>query len=98
MGKLCEHVAFMDIHDLQVCLREVFSTGCFDAFVLYSTIPPKFSLLLSQYQNVVCDDDTTDFLVWNRNMDGAYSAKAGYRWLLVMHVNPIHVVYSWSSF
>lgn len=39
MGRLCGLVPFMDIHDVHVCLRDVFTSGSFDASFLYTVIP-----------------------------------------------------------
>lgn len=82
---------YVDVHDLQVTLRDVFVSGFFDADVLYTVIPPEPVPFLNQCKHVVCDADTMDCLVWNQNQDGVYSIKAGYKWLMNREDNPIHL-------
>lgn len=60
--------------------------------------PSKLHQFLSMNQNVIGDDDTRDCFVWNQYLDGVYSAKARYRWMLDMLANPISVAQSWLDF
>ncbi|XP_057418950.1 uncharacterized protein LOC130713176 [Lotus japonicus] len=96
-GRLCDRVPFVDVHDLQLTLRYVFASGSFDAGLLYTAIHTELADFLGQFQNVVCVEVERDCLIWTENVDGEYSVKAGYHWLLNREVNPIQVVHPWRQ-
>lgn len=91
MGSLCHRVSFVDIHDTALTLKEVFATGSFNANMLYTAISLELLHYLDSFQKVIFDDNTPDRLIWSDTINGDYSVRNGYQWLVGRDLVPLAV-------
>lgn len=76
-SKLSGHVAYVDIHDIDLCIKDVIQQGTWNLEVLYTAFPQY----ITDYVKVVhifLHPDIEDTIIWKENFMGTYSAKAGY--------------------
>ncbi|XP_057419022.1 uncharacterized protein LOC130713254 [Lotus japonicus] len=81
-GLLCDIVPVVDIHDIDLTVRDVFSEGSFNSSLLYTELPPEVNQFLFTFKHVFFDSGTRDCLIWAHNMNGNYTVKDGFQWLL----------------
>lgn len=83
LGKMCDSVPFVNIADTEICIKDVCENGNWEMNRLYTQMP---SQLLSDVTSVCVhlhfDEGKPDAWTWRSSPNGAYSAKAGYDWLL----------------
>lgn len=65
----------VDIHDMALTLKDVFSDGSFNPSLLYTALPPEISQFLFTFKHVFFDAGTRDCLVWSHNLNGNYTVK-----------------------
>lgn len=82
-GRLCNQVPFVDTHDIQLHVRELYQhrSWCFNN--LYTQLPLN---LKHEIQSVFLNEHTSDMIIWEPTTSGTYSAKSAYCWLM-QHTN-----------
>ncbi|GAU25827.1 hypothetical protein TSUD_30910 [Trifolium subterraneum] len=97
LGRLGSLVPYVDIHDLQLSVKDVLSIGNPHTQSLYTQLPPLASDIVNN-ANFKFNDSIEDAFIWTNNKNDTYTTKSGYNWLLslrdlVINHNPSH---SWS--
>lgn len=74
-------VRFIDIHDSQLCISNVYFDRSWHLEMLYSFLP---SNIIEQIKTINFDINSVveNGYIWKGNLDGIYTAIAGYKWLL----------------
>jgi len=80
-GPLTPLVPYIDIHDLQLTIKDVISSPTPHTNILYTTLPAEVANHINNL-NVRFNDSVEDTFVWSPNINGVYTAKSGYHWLL----------------
>lgn len=80
-GSLAPLVPYIDIHDLQLTIKDVISSPAPHTNILYTTLPPDIANHINNLK-VRFNDSIEDTFVWSPNINGVYTAKSGYNWLL----------------
>jgi hypothetical protein len=80
IGKLANQVLYVDIHDLQMRVRDVFIDGSWNFNLLYTTIPTDIMDQLKLLP-VSLNSQVQDCFTWKGNLNGFYTAQDGYYWL-----------------
>jgi len=96
-GLIDSLVPIIDIHDLQLTVRDVFTYDGQPTQALYTTLPHTIAELINN-SHINFNERVEDTFIWKENINGAYTAKSGYSWLLGNSVptnNPPNMV-SWS--
>lgn len=78
---LHELVPFVDIHGVELQIRDVWENGNWQTQVFYTSIPHEVTQLLNQCVPCIADN-VQDTWVWKGSILGTYSVKSVYRWLL----------------
>ncbi|GAU22731.1 hypothetical protein TSUD_138560 [Trifolium subterraneum] len=79
-GILANQVMYVDIHDLQMRVRDVYIYGKFNLNSLYTHIPPEIVNHLNLLP-VCLNPRVADRYTWKGNLNGLYTAQDGYHWL-----------------
>lgn len=80
VGRLADHVIYVDIHDLNMRVKDVYTNGHWNFNLMYTNIPPAICDRL--HATPIClNPMVADRITWKGNLDGIYTAKAGYSWL-----------------
>lgn len=97
MGNLSKLVLYVDIHDIHLRISDVLPDGYWNLALLYTQLP-QHALENIQGLTVTLSSDVEDAFIWTGRLDGTYSAKAGYDWLLTQRNNTITAsnVCSWK--
>lgn len=83
--QLCQLVSYVDIHDLNLVIKDVWHLGRWNIDNLFTPIPQDIiDLNLTLYPCIV--ESNPDAWVWQPRVDGAYSVKSGYSWLIKSHL------------
>jgi hypothetical protein len=80
IGTLANQVLYVDIHDLQMRVRDVFIDGKWNFNMLYTTIPSNVTDRLKLLP-VCLNPQVADCYTWKGNLNGLYTAQDGYYWL-----------------
>ncbi|KAK2454730.1 hypothetical protein QL285_002263 [Trifolium repens] len=91
---------YVDIHDLQMRVRDVFIDGGWNFNLLYTTIATyvmdRLKLLL-----VSLNSQVEDCFTWKGNLNGFYTAQDGYYWLnrneFISNTNEVSWNWLWHS-
>jgi len=78
-GPIGNHIPIIDIHDLRLTVKDVFSVDGLHAQKLYTNLPPESVDFINSTHfrfNTAIEDSS----IWARNKNGNY--KSGYDWLL----------------
>ncbi|KAJ1397799.1 Serine/threonine-protein kinase, active site [Sesbania bispinosa] len=80
-GPLCDSVLFVDIHDTQMRVRDVWHEDRWHLNQLFTILSSE---IISNLQNRVLhlNDAVPDVIHWEPNISGVYSVKEGYKWLM----------------
>jgi hypothetical protein len=79
-GILANQVLFVDIHDLEMRVRDVFVDGSWRFNVLYTVLAPEVKEWLSSI-TIGLNSEVSDRYTWKGNLNGIYTARDGYYWL-----------------
>jgi hypothetical protein len=90
-------VLYVDIHDLQLSVKDVLSKGNPHTHSLYTQLPPLTSDVINN-TNFKFNDSIEDTFIWTNNKNDTYATKSGYNWLLSLRdLGTIHnLLHSWS--
>ncbi|CAJ2646060.1 unnamed protein product [Trifolium pratense] len=96
-GRLGTIVSYIDIHDLQLSVRDVLSSGNPHTQILYTQLPPMIFDTINN-SHMKFNASIEDTFIWTNNKNGSYTTKSGYDWLLSLRdpgitSNPSH---SWT--
>lgn len=80
IGKLTEKVLYVDIHDLNLRVKDVFVNGAWNFNHIYTTLPASITDSL-KILPICLNSRVTDGYTWKGNLHGIYSAEDGYYWL-----------------
>ena len=70
----------MDIHDIEITVRDVYYNNKWNFEVLYTNLPEEIKLQISAIP-IVDEMETEDIIIWVCESSGTYSARSGYNWL-----------------
>jgi len=97
-GPIGNHVPIIDIHDLHLTVKDVFSVDGPHAQDLYTNLPPEIVNFINS-THLRFNDAIEDSFIWTKNKNGNYTTKSGYDWLLSLKVtvddNIPHLSWSW---
>jgi hypothetical protein len=77
---LANHVLYVDIHDLQMRVRDVYTDGKWNFDLLYTTITADVMDRLKLLY-VCLNSQVAGRYTWKGNLNGLYTAHDGYYWL-----------------
>ncbi|CAJ2635885.1 unnamed protein product [Trifolium pratense] len=80
-GRLGTIVPYIDIHDLQLSVRDVLSSGNPHTQILYTQLPPMIFDTINN-SHMKFNASIEDTFIWTNNKNGSYTTKSGYDWLL----------------
>lgn len=83
----------MDIHDTQLSIKDIILDGDWNLNALYTTIPNQIKDHILSLPAIVNETVPGCFFSWTNHLDGNYSARSGYSWLL-KQLYPSHSVTS----
>lgn len=81
LGPLCDHVLAVNIHDVDLKIRDLFYHNQWQLARLYTPLPDHIREHITN-TNIFLHDQVPDKIVWERTMEGVYSSKAGYKWII----------------
>jgi ribonuclease HI len=79
-GILANQVLFVDIHDLEMRVCDVFTDGSWRFNVLYTDLAPEVKERVNSI-TIDLNSEVSDRYTWNGNLNGIYTAQDGYYWL-----------------
>jgi ribonuclease HI len=80
IGALANHVLYVDIHDTELRVRDVYSDGSWNFNSLYTAMPTSIKEQLSLLP-INLNPNVPDRYSWKGNLNGLYTARDGYYWL-----------------
>ena len=97
LGFIGSFPPYIDIHDLHLTVRDVFSTNGPHTQDLYFHLPPLVTDFINNIHTRF-KPSVEDAFIWTPNKNGTYTTKSGYTWLLprtntITHFNSN---FSWS--
>ncbi|GAU18899.1 hypothetical protein TSUD_228890 [Trifolium subterraneum] len=95
LGLLGNSVSYVDIHDVQLTVKDVFGGSFPYSQILYTHLP-QAALDIINNTHLTFNESLADVFVWNHNKNGVYTAKSGYDWLLSRQEQVIGPFHSWS--
>lgn len=95
MGRLCNSVFAVAIHDVHLRIHDVWDGGGWNLNLLMTPIPDD---IVQQILGVTSwlVDSIQDTWVWNHCISGVYSARRGYRWLAQASRGTLQLGGSWA--
>ena len=97
-GLIGSFVPIIDIHDIHLTVRDVFTSNDLHTQALYTILPPSIADYINN-THLKFNERVEDEFIWNHNKNGVYTAKTGYSWLLGNSdaaANPMQsVTWSW---
>ena len=96
-GLIGSLVPIIDIHDLQLTVRDVFTYEGQPNQAIYTTLPQPIAEFLNN-THINFNERVEDSFIWSENKNGVYSAKSGYSWILGISASETHNLptVSWS--
>jgi hypothetical protein len=79
-GVLANQVMYVDIHDLEMRIRDVYIEDNWNFHSLYTIMPPEVTNRLRSI-SMSLNPSVTDCYTWRGNLNGIYTARDGYFWL-----------------
>lgn len=77
VGKLANRVLYVDIHNLEMRVNNVYLDGNLNFNLLYTNIPPAVCERLKAL--LICLNSLVpNWLTWKENLDDIYTARGGY--------------------
>jgi len=97
LGPIGNYVPVIDVHDLQLSVRDVLSASGNHAQVLYTTLPPVVENHINNI-HAQFNDNIEDTLIWSGNKNGTYNTKSGFNWFISSRVPAAEPILpsSWS--
>lgn len=83
-GKISSLVPFVDIHDIDLTLKDLIVGNEWNFDALYTTLPENCKEYLTSKPTLL-NNAVTDCFIWSSQLDGTYSAKSRYAWLSHQH-------------
>jgi len=80
-GLIGSLVPIIDIHDIHLTVRDVFTHNGHHSQALYTILPPTIADSINN-TSFRFNDRVEDTFIWSYNTNGVYTAKSGYSWLL----------------
>jgi hypothetical protein len=80
MGSLANQVLYVDIYDIEMRVRDVFTNGNWNFNLLYTLMPNEVKEHLSNLPAIL-NSEVADCHTWKGNLNGIYTARDGYHWL-----------------
>jgi ribonuclease HI len=94
-GLLGSLVPIIDIHDLHLSVKDVFTSDGQHTDVLYTNLPQHIADTINN-SHMRFNAHIEDALIWNHNKNGVYTTKSGYSWLLSLsETNSNDTSWSW---
>ncbi|XP_024634474.2 uncharacterized protein [Medicago truncatula] len=96
-GLIGSHVPIIDIHDIQLTVKDVFTHTGQHTHALYTNLPPAIADYINN-TNFRFNERIENTIIWSHNINGVYTANCGYAWLLRnsdTDTNPLST-HSWS--
>jgi len=81
LGILGSLVPYIDIHDLQLTIKDVLSPNDPHIHILYTNLSFEDSEHINHI-HMNFNDTFEDVVIWSNKKNGTYSPKSGYNWLL----------------
>lgn len=78
--RLGETVPYIDVHDSDLCIKDLWNEHSWDVNRLYTTLPMQCVQLLEQIKPVFTQN-MADTWCWGEHISGEYTARSGYYWL-----------------
>ncbi|GAU22350.1 hypothetical protein TSUD_106780 [Trifolium subterraneum] len=79
-GVIANLVMFVDIHDLEMRVRDVYKDGMWLFNSLYTTLSQEIKENLN-FITISLNPSVNDCYTWKGNLNGIYTARDGYAWL-----------------
>lgn len=77
----CGQVPYVDIHDLNIRIKDVWDGNKWNLDVLYTPMPSEICNSIGQTRPWI-DVDVSDVWIWKHSISGVYSVNDVYRWLM----------------
>lgn len=74
-------VPIIDIHDLHLSVKDVFTFNGQHTQALYTNLPQPIANSINN-THINFNEIVEDAFIWNHNKNGVYTTKSGYSWLL----------------
>lgn len=87
----------IDIHDMLLSVKDVFSSGSPHAHILYTQLP-SFAIDLINNMQLNFNASAENAFIWTHNKNCIYTANSGYSWILARMNSVINSPLSWSWF
>jgi hypothetical protein len=71
----------VDIHDIHLTVKDVFTIGGQPTQALYTILSTDFAEVINN-THLKFNASLDDAFIWHHNNNGVYSAKSGYNWLI----------------
>lgn len=84
---MADAIPYIDIHDINLSLRDVIVAGNWNLSNLYTTFPPDYAQKLQSIAPRL-QIDRADTWMWHSNDKGCYIVGDTYLWLLQRDQNP----------
>jgi frataxin-like iron-binding protein CyaY len=84
-------VPYIDIHDLQLTVKDVINSNNPHSHILYTNLPHT-ALDITNNTHTMFNDQIADTFIWSSNKSGVYTTKSGYEWILSRTEQPDHLV------
>lgn len=78
---LCGKVSYVDIHDLNLKIKDVWNGNNWNLSMLYTPLSNEICESICNL-NPWLDEDVPDVWVWKNSITGLYSVKDAYHWLM----------------
>lgn len=95
LGFIGSFSPYIDIHDIQLTVKDVFSTHNRHTDCLYPQLPSSISKAINN-MNFKFNASLEDTFIWNHNTNDTYTTKSGYSWL-ISHLDLVDIPNSPSS-
>ncbi|GAU50029.1 hypothetical protein TSUD_240220 [Trifolium subterraneum] len=79
-GAIANQVMFVDIHDLEMRVRDVYIDGNWHFNLLNTTLPQEIKEKLKSI-TICLNPSVNDCYTWKGNLNGIYTARDGYAWI-----------------
>lgn len=80
-GPLHNFFPYIDIHDLDTKVHEIFVRGEWDMDRLYTVFPEHLSNFIKG-SNIKLNQGVKDLFIWKNSPNGCYTTKSGFNWLI----------------
>lgn len=95
IGPLHNLLPYIDIHDLDLKLKDVYDGNEWKLDNLYTLLPDHLKNFISG-NYIYINQDVQDLHIWGASTNGSYSTKSGFSWLLQQRDNaPIEQAWKW---